>query len=357
MLRRSFIVVFVFFLVCLLSCRGPEGPVGPPGHDAAASLTDPSIQPKIIFTSPAANSQGPYLDFTFQMTVRFNKIMNPSSVKRAMRISSPGGNIILDTTSVRTTGGDVFTFTAYDIDGRSYLTQWRVGRVYTLDISDSATDINGNHLTPSFAMTFSPEPFFRVRTITPTNGATDVELGSIIGLQFNAPVDSGIATSIHINPASEGYWRFSYYSDSSLFSYVFTSLTELDTLYTITIDSIAHDREGNHLSAQFFSSFRTVPFRITYTYPGDGWTGMDRRLSIELYTNAPCDSSTVRSAFSMTPTISGLAVFEYDYSFIVAITDSLQPLTKYTVEFSTALRSSSGKHLKAPYTFSFTTGY
>ncbi|MBI1803826.1 MAG: Ig-like domain-containing protein [Ignavibacteriae bacterium] len=343
--------------IVILGCRGPEGSVGPAGDNATESLTDPAIQPKVIFTVPAANSLGPYQEFTYQMTVRFNKIMNPLSVKRALRISAPAGNIVIDTTSVRTTGGDVFTFTAFDTTGRSSLNRWKVGLVYTLSVSDSAIDINGNHLRPSYAMTFSPEPFFRVRTITPSDGATDVWLGSPIAFQFNAPVDSGIASSIHIDPPSAGYWRFDYYSDSSRLTFTLNSLLEVDSVYTITVDTTAHDREAHRLPTPFYSTFRTIPLQVSYTSPGNGATVVGRNWAIDIVMNAECDTSSVPAAYSITPATAGRLTFDKNgLVFEFQPADSLLSQTQYTVVVSTALRSSSGKHLRSPYTFSFTTG-
>ncbi|MEK9138540.1 MAG: hypothetical protein AAB393_15560, partial [Bacteroidota bacterium] len=72
---------FVLILLLSLSCTGPVGPQGPAGAGGNESLTDPSIQPRIIYTSPSNNSQGPYLSNPNLMdygnvVLRFNKIMD-----------------------------------------------------------------------------------------------------------------------------------------------------------------------------------------------------------------------------------------------------------------------------------------
>ena len=352
--QKSALTIFVCILG--LSCRGTEGPVGPPGHDASESLTDPSIQPKVIFTVPAANTQGPYSNFFSQLTVRFNKIMNPTSVRRALQISAPAGNIIVDTNSVRTTGGDFYTFNAIDTTGRSSTNRWKVGLVYTLSISDSAIDINGNYLHPAYSMTFAPEPFFRVRTVTPADGASEVGLGQSIILQFNAPIDSAFSSFIHISPPTAGFWHFDYYSDSSRLTIISLLSLEVDSTYEIFVDTIAHDRKGNHLPVPFRSTFRTVPFLVVYSYPSAGWM-VDRSTVIEIDTDAPYDSLTVPGSFSITPATSGTWRYIPGGTFFTfTATDSLLPRTEYTVVLSTALRSLSGKQLKTPYAFTFTTG-
>src|SRR6266849_10259975 len=133
--------VILFLLGVFYGCRGPEGPAGPSGGSNSESLIDPHIQPKIIYTSPAPNSSGPYLDFNGQLTIRFNKIMNKSWLRRALSIHASTGSIVIDTNNVRTVGGDLFTFTPVDSLTSGAISRWRVAQTGTIRISSEAKDI------------------------------------------------------------------------------------------------------------------------------------------------------------------------------------------------------------------------
>ena len=267
MFRPIVTLSIIFSTISLMSCKGPEGPTGPPGTSGTESLTDPSVQPRVIFTNPVSNSNGPYADFTSQFTLRFNKIMERSSIRRSLSISAPHGNVFIDSNSVRTTGGDVFTFSAIDSQFRIYsTTSWRVAEMYTLNISSNALDVNGNH-APSFTMSFTPEPSFRVVSNSPQDGSTNVYVGTGLSMTFNSPVDPSSLSSIRITPPMSGVWIFTYYSDSTSISFSLANRLDLDTTYTVSIDSTFRDKYGNPLPQQFSSHFHTEQFGIVSSYP------------------------------------------------------------------------------------------
>src|SRR5438309_1578381 len=85
--RQSLILAAFFIASSLLSCRGPEGPVGPPGPPGGdGSLTDPRIQPKVIFTFPTAKDvNGNILSPPFSMTFK------PEPFFRIVRVNPPPG--------------------------------------------------------------------------------------------------------------------------------------------------------------------------------------------------------------------------------------------------------------------------
>lgn len=248
------------FGLLALSCRGDEGPAGPAGRDAIDLLTDPSIQPKIIFTSPPPNSMGPYEDFTYQLAVRFNKIMDRSSLRRSIRLSTPAGNLFVDTSSVRSLGGDIFSLNAVDSAGRTYGTnpRWEIARVCTLAVSTGAADINGNHPGSAYSMTFEPEPFFRVKQVYPANGAANLSQFTNVVLTFNSPVDSSVIPSLSIAPPVAGGWHPLYGGDSTTVSFSPDSVFATGTIYTISVEMTARDVFLDSLRNRFSSTFSTA---------------------------------------------------------------------------------------------------
>lgn len=342
------------FAAALLSALylGCKGPAGPPGD--AESLSDPSVQPKVIYTYPPANSLGPYPDLGYsnQIQIRFNKFMDPTSVRRAVKLSSPTTSIRNDTNSLGSVGGDLFYAYARDSSGY-YFGGWKTYETYTLSIASSAKDINGNSLLPAFSMTFAPEPYFRIRSVSPSNGATDVLATATITLNFNSPVDASISSLVQLSPWTAGQWNYGY--DSTWISY--EPFLTPNTKYTITVGTSAHDKLGHQLPQMFSSTFTTASFRVLSTYPADKNTDIPLYAPIEVNFTGFIDTGFVRSAFTIIPTTSGnFATSSPPIDDILFVPQNgLLGNTTYTVTLGTTIRSSSGDRLSGPYTFSFTT--
>lgn len=341
-----------------LSCRGPQGPVGPPGS-GIDDLTNPAVKPRVIYTFPPPNSVGPYEELSFYNPVfllRFNKIMNTSSLRRAITLSSPSTGIRADTNSLYTFGGDIFSFSPLDSPWTPSF-RWKIGETYTLAVASTARDVNGNYLLPSFSMTFVPEPHFRVRATSPPNGAAGVSANAPIYLGFNSPVDSTIFSAIQITPPIPGgRWLFPYYySDSTWIIFEHQGMSNNAT-YAVRVDAGARDRYGNQLPQQFILTFSTDAFRVRDTYPANGSTNVYLNPTVYIHLSGPVDTSTVRPAVSISPSAAvnyvlnqGAVYFSFfpTYGFLAN--------TRYTVTISTSLRSMTGSPLAAPYSFSFTT--
>jgi hypothetical protein len=346
-------------LVSLLSvsCKGPEGPAGPPG-EGDASLTDPSIQPIVINTYPLNGSVGPYGDFNGRITVRFNKIMDRASIKQAVSISSPLGDVLVDTTSVAVQNTDVFTFIPVDSRGSSVHFLWKIGVAYTVRIDSSAKDVNGNRLHAPFTATFVPEPHFRVVTISPLNGAKEVPISSRIDVSFNSLVDSSIFSAVGITPALSGRWIFNPAfpgPDSSVIHRSFTS-SPIDTTYTVTIDSSAHDKYGNRLGQRFLSTFTTATFRIQSTSPLNAGSGVSLFTSIVVSFTGPIDTGSVRTSFVINPPVEGIfrwTIGASSFTFLPA--SRLRANSLYTVSIETTMASAAGPRMQLPYSFAFVT--
>jgi hypothetical protein len=359
---RKVFAVIIAAVLFYSGCKEIQGPAGPPGSE---SLTDPSVMPKVIYTYPPANSVGPYDDlyllncgfeycsYYSRFQLRFNKIMDYTSTRRAISLASPFHNLRVDTTYLFTVGGDVFLLHPTDSSGYRYNLRWRVGEVDTLKIASSAKDINGNTL-PAYSMTFEPEPYFRVRNVYPANGATDVYANTYIHLRFNSPVDTSIRSKIQISPSIPGSW-YIYSYDSMYVEYSYNALKS-NQLYTITVSPAAHDAYGNQIGQQFTSSFTTAQFRVTQTYPSDGDTRVYPYSSINVYFTASIDSGTVRSAFKINPVSTGnFSMWDGNSNFYFYPSNGLLLDTTYTVTIDTSLRSKAGDKLVAQYTFSFKT--
>lgn len=354
--------------------EGPAGPAGPPGGSGwNGNLQDPSIIPEVISTSPADHSIGPFKLFSPgddqynpNFVLQFNKLINTNELK---------------TTSVRVTGFDkpviallfqyyypirifnrvtngpfdnVLAFSIYD-SGRYYSPRslYAIGGSYTVTVDTSVTDINGNHMAHPFSFVFTPEPNFRVTTMNPDDGATGVFAGSSISVTFNSHVDTSIQSYLHVTPSPEGKWRVSEY-DSSTVYFLYQGPLPYDSSFTVSVDPLAHDIHGNRTSVPYSATFRTAAFGVSDTYPNQGDGTVPPATSVTLYLNGSADTSSIRAAFSISPSTAGtLSVWSSNFSFVPTL--GLAPASAYTITMSTALKASDGTALKSPFTLSFTT--
>ncbi len=357
--RMSFIVLLAVGGI-FESCKGPEGPAGPrgpAGGGGVESLTDPSIQPKVLYTYPPANSVGPYRfpGSSTQLQLRFNKIMDRGSLQHAIGISSPNTKVRIDTSGVFPFGDDFWILSPYDSGGYSYSFKWRVAETYTLRIAGTAKDVNGNFLNPPYSMTFEPEPYFRVVSQNPPDGAIDVRTSNLISIVLNSPIDTSIYSKIHITPPLNGSW-WTYYD--SVYLYYTAFPYALNTHYTLTIDASARDKYGNTLQHDFVTSFTTIGFRVDYTYPSNGDGGIFSTSWIRVVFTGGIDTGTVRGAFSIDPSVPGFFSNPYNtnpYDIRFVPSPQLMPGTAYTVTVDTSLRGANGETLSSPYQFSFAT--
>ena len=193
---------WLLLAACLTSITCKQNVIAP-----ADQLSDPSIKPAVIYTYPARNSTGPFDNFSTTITVRFNKLMDLTSLQHAVRFFSLLGDIKEDTGRASSQSGEVASVSPV-MTNPNIRFLWRIGQMYTLRIENTARDINGNNLIPPFSMTIKPEPYFRVKSMYPVGGNGIVPLGTQIQLYFNGFVDTTIFSSITITPALTGTWRF-----------------------------------------------------------------------------------------------------------------------------------------------------
>lgn len=337
---------FSKFLMCVLLC-GCRGPTGPPGA-GFESLSDKSILPKIIFTDPAAGTVGPFDSYN-QIQLRFNKTMDLPSLRHAIQFASTLNDIVADTNGILSANGDLVTVSARTSTGTRFA--WRVGQSYTMTVSESAADVNGNHLSAPFSMTILPEPYFRVRTVSPKNNAVNISSKTRPTLSLNSPSDASVYSNISISPPVAGYWTT---SSTNKLSYRTLVPLDVQTQYTVTIAESAHDVFGNYLPAQVSFRFTTVPFHVSSTTPANGGIGIPTASPAYFYLNASSDTSTVRQAFSVQPPVSGMLSYSGTrIQFTPAA--GWRPSTTYRISISTQLRTASGKNLLQPYVLTFTT--
>jgi hypothetical protein len=159
-----------------------------------------------------------------------------------------------------------------------------------------------------------------------------------------------------ISPATPGYWWIPSYEDSTTLYFASTEYLAFGTNYTVMVKAGAMDKFGNQLPSDYVSSFTSVDFRITSEVPRPDETVGNLGEIIYLTFSGPVDTGSVRGAFSLTPPVDGYFQLQQGSSYLEFVSSyGLLPNTRYTVNLSTLLRSSTGNPLSQPFSLSFTT--
>src|SRR3990170_7029571 len=303
-MSRTISVLLILFIAAFAGCEDTIIVEDLTGDD----LVDPSIQPRVIYTYPPGGS-GPFQDFSSDVLVRFNKLMDPTSLRRAVRIVSPSGGLSIDPDRIPSSAGNIHSFHVVRTDPARTKTWW-IGESYTIVIDTTAFDVNGNPLRPGFSMTFTPEPFFRITSTSPDDGAAGVSVRSKIQISFNNSIDRTGLGHIRITPGLPGGWNFiktgSPPTDSSRIRYDISDEPSLPsgTVYTIEVDSAFSDVEGHTLRQPFSWSFSTVPFGIARSTPTDGSMEMDPFYSqVGVYFTEGIEPESIPSSISLDPAV------------------------------------------------------
>ncbi len=181
-----------------------------------------------------------------------------------------------------------------------------------------------------------------------------------ITMIFSYDIDtSTVRRGIRISPQTE-YSFQPMYSSTSKLVFIPKTLWKPGTLYTVIMDTSLKALRGGSFSEPQISFFSITPFQSVSAYPYDGATGVNRLTSISINTNLPIDSTTVKNAFSISPSVSGTFTMYPGMTspaFMFTPGTQLQANTKYTVTVSNSLSSLYGDLMTTPYIFTFTTSY
>ncbi|MDO9548176.1 MAG: Ig-like domain-containing protein [Candidatus Marinimicrobia bacterium] len=278
----------------------------------------------------------------------FTEYMLPKAVEEAFSITPELDNIN-------------FTYPSYSSGSSRYSYSvrgdFKPGTEYTYTIDTTAVTAYGKKLEFSYTSSFTMEEF-KVLSIN-WYGKSNPKL--VIAFNSDVPVDN--FDKISINPPTATYLdndnSSSRGTNSITYFRIYPAISWMtDTTYTVFISSEITESGGTALGRDSTFTFVTDPIEITYTYPRNDQYFIGLLPDIQVRFNNIIDESTIADALSVVPK----AVYEiwtyyrdgYSY-FYLNVTDALQGKTEYMVELSTDLKDYYGKHLKAPYSFRFTT--
>lgn len=237
-----------------------------------------------------------------------------------------------------------------------------VDTTYTITLSTEAKDTAGNHLR--FPLQYR---FRTVQSYTTLNGIQTLPVHGDVSVE---PMSNSIQLTFprRMNPASTEAATTVSPSINNIFLWPEENVMRIytggpllsDTTFIITVAGSALDKDGVPLGTPFTFSFRTAPFRVSSTSPTNAEVFVSPSQQIFLSFNSYVIKSSVQSAFSISPAVSGTfsyynegTSYESRNQIIFTPSQSMAANTKYTVTISTAAKDLFNVPLKSAYTFSF----
>jgi len=238
----------------------------------------------------------------------------------------------------------------------------RVDTVYTITLSTDAKDTSGNHLRFPLQFTFrTVQSYYTLYGIQTSPVHGDINVPPLYGgiqLTFPRrmnPASTEAATTI--SPVINGIFLW---PDENVMRIYTGGPLLSDTTFTITVAGTASDKDGVALGTPFTFSFRTAPFGITYTTPTNAEVFVQPTQQIYLSFNSYVLKSSVQSAFSISPSVSGSFMYygegtsyESKTQIVFVPSQQLAGNTKYTINVSTAAKDMFNVPMKSAYNFSF----
>lgn len=205
-----------------------------------------------------------------------------------------------------------------------------------------------------------------IRSIYPKDKATNVPPYKSIWIYFNDNMNKeSVIDAFSISPATEGTftWRdyTGYYWRDLEFKPTHNLLPFVS--YTITMDTLAQDTAGNHLTTPFSFSFTVSGVGVESFYPNDGQTDLNTDINIYIYFNTIMDRESVEDAFDIHPPTTGNLSFYGNGvkngsgrdRLLFKADPFLKTNTLYTITLDTTAQDSNGIAISKPLSFSFNT--
>lgn len=294
------------------------------------SVTIDTINPLIAFVSPTpannTNSTTTKPDIRVNVTDNNTKevLLDFGGTNYTMTCGS--GNSFYCTSSERFSSGTYVYFVyVSDKAGNSNKTEKR-----TIFINASDWDIESS----------------------PADGAANVSLDFIIGIDFNRAMNrSSAQRAFRISPSLNH--SFSWQGGTLVVRH---EDFQPATTYNVKIDEEAEDSIGNLLGEDFTFTFTTTFSRprVVSTVPEGGATGVNPNTQITIVFSNTMNRTTVRQAFSITPSVQGSFSWPEGSKVVFTPSAPLEEETTYVVQLTIVARDLSDISL-LPHTFSFTT--
>jgi hypothetical protein len=320
-----------------------------PTNDIDITISGSDIVPPEISTNSPSDG-GVNIPVGTTIALTFSEPMNQSSVENAFSLKDSGDGSVAGEFSWN---GNTVTFTP---DTRLYpLTQ------YTIRLDTTAKDLSGNPLQSDFTSQFTSgtDPT-QPTVIEKTPEGSDVSTGSVISIRFSKTMnETATQNAFSISPAVSG--RFEW--EGNTLKFIPDDLLELDTQYTVILDSSAKDLDGNNipgLSWQFTTKSDediTLPTVLDYSPEG---SEVSVNTEISIIFSVFMEDKDTKNAFSIESNDPNdddiVGVFQWDrYTLKFKPDPRLEYDTMYTVRMNTTAKGIDGRYLDKEVEWQFIT--
>jgi hypothetical protein len=322
----------VMILPALLNNHGSRLP-----QQYTFSFTTGSFQ--VVSTTPANGAVD--IPVSRYITVYCNAELDPLAIRSAFQIDPP-----VDGQFHFTGGSREFMFYPR--------AQLRGDTNYTVTISTRLRSLAGDSLLTPYVYTFRTVSF-KVASTSPSDGSIGVPTSYYPQVSFTDQLDySSALKAFSITPNTNGSLYISLNGITATFIPEHRLLSA--TTYTMVFDTSLQSMNGVHLKAPFTCSFTTADFTAKFADELNYSINVSMDASINVSTNEKLDTTSVRAALQISPSVSGTINYNNDSTgFYFYPTNGWAPSTVYTVTVTTALKSLNGTHLAAAISESFST--
>ena len=201
-----------------------------------------------------------------------------------------------------------------------------------------------------------------ISSVYPQDGAQGIKTDEPIRVIFRTRMNrESFESAFQMEPTVEG--SFSWYgrTKGGMDEVRFMPSTKwaTNTLYQVTIDTIASDLQGIKLLEPYHFSFTTEPLGVSYTYPPHNYTWVSPNTEIRIRFNADMDIQSTNSAFQLVDSQMNPVTGDFSWSgsdYMRFIPHScLFVKTAYTVTIDTTASDIQGGKLPDRYHLYFST--
>ena len=321
--------------------------------------------PSVVSVTPLESATGVAVNTT--VTATFSEPMDPATITTTtftLRPTSSGTNLAGTVTYNAGTNTATFTPSAPLASGTQY----------TATVTTGARDVSGLAMTAAKTWTFTTADVVAptVTGVSPTSGATGVQLNTTVRVTFSEPMLASTinSTNITLRPtASATPVAATVTYEAGTNTAVLTPSAPLTatTNYTVTVTTGVRDASNNALAAQFTSTFTTltpdaVAPQVSTVQPANLAVAVPTNTTVRVTFNEPMDVTTITNVnILLRNTLTTAlvpATVTYDVTTRVATltpTGPLSNLTNYTVQVTTGVKDVSGNALAAQFNSTFTT--
>ena len=233
---------------------------------------------------------------------------------------------------------------------------------YTILVNTSAKDTNGNSLESYFSSSFETveSPEFKVLSVSPFSGQTNIPVNTNINVSFSTPVNK-TSLAISFSPSLPGSPSLSWVNGDKQLTITPGGNLSGNQLYTITIGTTTKDIYQKSLTNSFISTFTTEILAgpsITSTQPAPGSYEIPLSQNFSFTFDRAMKQTETQNAYEISPTPVAPPSFSWSpdlKTLNISYSENLIHDTSYLIKVKNTAEDLSGLKMAQDYLLPFIT--